>query len=171
MFTPRNLDGRNLYDKIDFMRDYELTLILSPVTSEAEVNDTTQELISFLQEEGGILYDQTFLGKKPLLAPVKHQTEGYLGLVRFGLHPEKLSSLEKKCKEKGQILRFMMLSRPPKRVEKSEKMILAKSSQSKQETLLTQQREPATQTPLEENREKKVDLQDIEEKLKEIFKE
>ena len=77
------------------MRNYDLTLIFSPLLSAEEANDQFQQFVSFVQEQGGILEDQRMLGKKPLLSPIRGSKEGYLALIAFSLSEEKLPAFEK----------------------------------------------------------------------------
>ena len=93
------LTERKYSARIQYMRNYDLTFIFSPLLAEEEVNDVFQEFASFIQEEGGILENQNLLGKKPLLAPIKKAKEAYLAAITFSLSEEKLPVLEKKCKE------------------------------------------------------------------------
>jgi ribosomal protein S6 len=136
------------------MRNYDLTLIFSPLLADEEANDLFQQFVSFVQEQGGILGDQRLLGKKPLLAPIRHAKEGYLAVITFSLNEEKLPNLEKKCKETPQILRFFIVKQA-KRVIKKARIIPIPEMAS---------------TPIQK-KEGKIDLQDIDEKLEEIFKE
>ena len=135
------------------MRNYDLTLIFSPLLASEEANDLFQQFVSFVQEQGGILADQRLLGKKPLLAPIQHAKEGYLAVITFSLNEENLSSLEKKCKETQQILRFFIVKQA-KRIVKKTRMFPV----------------PEIAASPVEKKEEKVDLQDIDEKLEEIFK-
>ncbi|MEK7542580.1 MAG: 30S ribosomal protein S6 [Patescibacteria group bacterium] len=134
------------------MRNYDLSLIFSPLLSDEEANDLFQQFVSFVQEQGGILEDQRILGKKPLLAPIRHFKEGYLAVVAFSLNEEKLPFVEKKCRETEQILRFF-IARQAKKVKKARVALTPKTA------------------PIEtQKKEEKIDLKDIDEKLEEIFK-
>ena len=135
------------------MRNYDLTLIFSPQLSDRETNDLFQQFVSFVQEQGGILENQHLLGKKPLLAPIRGDKEGYLSTVTFSLNQENLPALEKKCKETSQILRFL-LARKEKQAKKAK-------------IALTPETIPAPTL----KKEDKIDLKDIDEKLEETFKE
>jgi ribosomal protein S6 len=135
------------------MRNYDLTLIFSPLLSDEEANDLFQQFVSFVQEQGGILENQRLLGKRPLLAPVRNSKEGYLAIITFSLNEEKLPNLERKCKETKHIIRFFLI-RQQKRTKK------AKSIPT-----------PEISAVLLPKREEKTDLKDIDEKLEEIFKE
>lgn len=120
--------------------------------AEEEANDVFQKLVSFIQEQGGILEDQRLLGKKPLLAPVRGIKEGHLATIVFSLAEEKLQAIKETCNESGHILRFLLM----KRVRHAKKV----------KTPLA-----AAPTPIaEQKREEKVDLKNIDEKLEEIFR-
>ncbi|HCM36348.1 MAG: hypothetical protein A3J30_00895 [Candidatus Wildermuthbacteria bacterium RIFCSPLOWO2_02_FULL_47_9c] len=137
------------------MRNYDLTLIFSPSLSEQEANDQFQRLVSFVQEQGGILEDQRMLGKKPLLSPIRGSKEGYLALIAFSLSEDKLPTLEKECRGGEQILRFSL----------ARQMKKAKKAQAAPAPV------PASLPTSEVKKEEKIDLADIDEKLEEIFKE
>jgi len=135
------------------MRNYDLTLIFSPQLSDQETNDLFQQFVSFVQEQGGILENQRLLGKRPLLAPIQDNKEGYLSTVTFSLNEENLPALEKKCKETSQILRFFLA----RKEKKTKKARIAST--------------PEIIPAPTQKKEDKIDLKDIDEKLEEIFKE
>ncbi len=137
------------------MRNYDLTLIFSPLLSAEEANDQFQQFVSFVQEQGGILEDQRMLGKKPLLSPIRGSKEGYLALIAFSLSEEKLPAFEKECGGREQILRFS----------------LARQTKKAKKTQAAPAPVPASLQTGAQKREEKIDLADIDEKLEEIFKE
>ena len=94
------------------MRNYELTLILSANLAEEQVNNTIQKIASFLQEKGGILGNQDIKGKKPLLAPISKQVEGYVVVLKFTIGSEHITELEAQLKENEEVLRHMLLIAP-----------------------------------------------------------
>ena len=94
------------------MRNYELTLILAASLAEEQVHDIIQHISSFLQEKGGILGNQDIKGKKPLLAPIDRQTEGYVVVLKFTIAAEHIAPLEAELKENDQVLRHMLLIAP-----------------------------------------------------------
>jgi len=146
------------------MKDYEITLILSPHLTDEQANDILAELVSFIQDQGALLHDQNILGKKPLLAPIQSQKEGYLAFVGFNATPDKIASLEKKCKETQHILRFMLLVKPSRKAAKPPRILSTPT--------LNQQDRPREVVGGEKKVEKeKIELKDIDEKLKEIFEE
>lgn len=137
------------------MRNYDLTLIFSPLLADEEANDLFQQFVSFVQEQGAILADQRLLGKRPLLAPIRHAKEGYLAVITFSLNEENLPNLEKKCKETQQILRFFIVKQPKKVTKKKGRVAPT----------------PELAVAAAPQKEAKADLKDIDEKLEEIFKE
>jgi len=115
------------------------------------------------------LHNQTQLGLKPLLAPIQGQKEGYLAVIGLNATSEKIANLEKKCREMQHVLRFMLLIKPPKKMAKPPRILSTPSiAHQKQPTeLKSAESEEATH---EEKKGAKIGLQDIDEKLKEIFK-
>lgn len=133
------------------MKNYELTLILSPLLGEEEMNDLIGTLVSSLQEQGGLLSNQN-IGKRTKLAyPIKKQNESNITTLTFTFNPEKLKELEVKLKENTSILRYMLLNKITKVSE-----IIQKTPQLRPKT---------------DGTNVKADAKEIDEKLKEIFKE
>ena len=133
------------------MKNYELTLILSPLLGEEEMNDLIGTLVSSLQEQGGLLSNQN-IGKRTKLAyPIKKQNESNITTLTFTFNPDKLKELEVKLKENTSILRYMLLNKITKVSEITHK---------------TPQLRPKT-----DGTNVKADAKEIDEKLKEIFKE
>ena len=135
------------------MRNYELTLIFSPLLAEQEANDRFQRLVSFVQDQGGILENQRILGKRPLLAPIQKSKEGYLAAISCSVNEEKLPVLEKECAAQEHLLRFMI------------------TKQQKRKAKAASSPAPVRAREQEQQQEEKVDLADIDQKLEEIFKE
>src|SRR3990172_7407061 len=132
------------------MKNYDLTLILSPELLDEKANDLFQQFVSFVQEQGGILEDQRLLGKKPLLAPIRDSKEGYLATIAFSLNKENLPALDKKCRETQHILRFLVANQ----AKKPRKARIA----------LTPTLAPPPAVELSQRKEEKVDLKNIDEK-------
>jgi ribosomal protein S6 len=153
------------------MRNYNASLIFSPLLQEQQVNDILQQLASFVQDKGGILGTQDIRGKRPLLAPIHNVQEGYLATLSFTLLPEHLEGFEKTSGEQKEILRFLIAKQAKKR--KTKKQTLAPSPQpiSLPQTPEAEPIASKVSETLKEEKEEKVDLKDIDEKLEEIFKE
>lgn len=136
------------------MKNYELTYLISSELQEEEAKQLQGKIISFMQEDEGILVKENWPFRKKLAYPVKKQSQAYLAVLEFQLEPEKLANLEKKLKLENQILRYLMLFKPP--VKKTEITSLTRKS-----IVITEKLE----------KEKKVELKEIEKKLEEILNE
>jgi ribosomal protein S6 len=160
------------------MRNYDVTLIFSPLLEEQQANDILQQLLSLVQEQGGILGDQQFKGKRPLLSPIKKHKEGYLTAISFTLSPDHLETFEKFCKEQKDILRFLIAKQAKKRMKSQPSLArknppMASSTPDMPETggATVTKSSSAQKEKHDQSGEEKTDLKDIDEKLEEIFKE
>ena len=151
MFRLYHIDGEVVEWYTVSMRNYELTLIVSPEISEGAVNDIIGKVTTQIQEEGGIISKEEVLGRRKLPSFIQKHPSGYLTLVSFSMQPEQLTGVEKTIKEEKQILRHMLLSKPLKVREIP--------------TITT--KTPTTKTA---ESEEKINIEDIDKKLEEIFK-
>ncbi|OHA65980.1 MAG: hypothetical protein A3D64_02755 [Candidatus Wildermuthbacteria bacterium RIFCSPHIGHO2_02_FULL_49_9] len=135
------------------MRNYELALLLKVGVNESELQEFLGETTSLLQDAGALIMSQENKGKRFLLSPVKKHREAELAVVRFTLDPARLEGVAKNLKDKEKILRFILLSYLPR---KARELTMAKAAAV-----------PAHQENLEEHR---VEIEDIDKKLEEIFK-
>lgn len=143
------------------MRNYELTLILNPAISEEAVNDAVQKLISQIQEDGGILNKEEIQGKRRFHGLVGKAADGYLAVVSFVMQPERLPNIEKILKE-DHILRHLLVSKPTRKV--GEVPSIAQKSPSQPRISLAKDGKAG-------EAQEKVEIEDIDKKLEEIFKE
>ena len=128
------------------MKTYELTYLITPDLSEEETRAFQEKIIASLQEEGGILTEAGIISKKRLAYPIQKKIQVYLAVLTFQLNAEKLVNLEKKLKAEGQILRYIIIVKVPRK----EKVFRIKKA-------------------LPPPKEKKVELKEIEKKLEEIL--
>ena len=130
------------------MKYYELACLISPNLSEQELNSFSEKINSLVQEQGAIL-DKILPEKKIVLgSPIKKNTSAFFKILTFNLNPEKLNDLGKKLKENKEILRYFIISR----------------HQVKSKKLVSE--------PIKIQASKgKVELKDIDKKLKEILEE
>lgn len=138
------------------MRNYELTLILSPEKSESETNDMFQNLVAFIQDNGGILEKQNITPKRDLGVPIQKKKSGVLATLSFNIAQENLPEIEKKLKENTDVLRYMISKKSPIRIMKKR----AKRIET-----------PTLSTISQAKKEPKAEVKDIDKKLEEIFNE
>jgi len=124
------------------MKHYELTFLISPELSEEEIRGFQEKIISLIQEVGGTLDE--------VKTPVRKKMV-YLATLNFHLSPEKLGSLEKGLKSENQVLRYIILTKKvPEKVPKKVPEVVIKPKKIVKP-------------------EAKVELKEIEKKLKEIL--
>ncbi|TFG35857.1 MAG: 30S ribosomal protein S6 [Parcubacteria group bacterium] len=143
------------------MKPYEISYLISSELSEEEARAFQSKITSFVKEEGGISNEARIPLRKKLAYPIEKQNQAYLAFFTFQLNPEALVNLEKKLKAENQILRYLILIKNPLKPVKE------------RVRKLKHQTEPVD---FEENKayvekEKKVELKEIEEKLEEILRE
>lgn len=130
------------------MKYYDLTYLISPEVSEKDAQDLSQNIVNFLQKEGKFLESVKTPSKIKLAYPVKKKDKAYLSFLNFFLEPGKIGNLKKKLDSENNILRFLISSKEPPRVEVPKRI---------------------PKTPRKPVR-KKVELKEIEKKLEEILK-
>ncbi len=137
------------------MKSYELTFLISTDLAEEEAKQFQDKIISLIQTEGGILTTRSIILRKKLAYLIKKQIQAFLAILTFQIEPIKLINLEKKLKLESQILRYLILIKPP----------VKKMPARRKRVPEIVPKEP-TISPLK----KKVELKEIEKKLEEILK-
>ena len=129
------------------MKFYELTYLISPELSEAEIKNIQQKIDSFIQSKEGLLGTSIQPERIDLSYPIRKKAQAYLASLSFYLKSEDLKNLEKEVKSESNILRFLIsVKKKPKEVKVSKRTLTKKPE-----------------------KEKKAELKDIEEKLDEIL--
>ena len=140
------------------MRNYEHTILFSPLLTEEEVQGKLGKIGSQIQEQGGILERQNMLGKRRLGEAIGKHQEAYLGIVNFFANPDQQEQVNKALREEEAIIRILPLT---KRVYK----------QTVKQTKPARAKEPEASSLEEGKDENKVTIQEIDKKLEEIFRE
>lgn len=139
------------------MKSYELNYLISPDLSEEELNAFQEKINKWVQEEKGILGETNKPQKRILAYPIKKIVQAYLSSINFQLNPESLLNIEKKIKNEGQIIRYLILFKKPRKInEKKMRRIMKKL-------------EPPS-IKAEAPKKEKAELKTIEQKLDEILK-
>jgi ribosomal protein S6 len=140
------------------MKYYELTYLASPELSENEAKELQQKINSSVQNKGGILDFSSEISRIGLKYPIKKNNEAYLITLVFNLKQEDVPELEKEIKSEKKIIRFILFSK----IKAQEPEFEIDEMPKEKEAL-----EPAVVKKTE--KEKKVELKDIEKKLEEIL--
>jgi ribosomal protein S6 len=133
------------------MRYYELNYLIPAELSNEELRVTQEEINSFIKENGGVLDKYQNSSFVKLGYQIKGKERALLSVSNFYFEPEKLDILEKKLKADNKILRYLILISCPPRAplqKPLEKIRVSKTLPEKQ---------------------KKVEIKEIDKKLKEIL--
>ena len=95
--------------KDEQLRDYELTLIISPEVVAERFDTIIENLSQFITGKGGTISDVERWGKRRLAYPIKHFVEGSYVLSRFKLKPASGKELEANLRISEEILRHLLL--------------------------------------------------------------
>ncbi|MDP2909750.1 MAG: 30S ribosomal protein S6, partial [bacterium] len=118
----------------------------NPDLSQEETEELSKKIMDFITSETGIIIKSRKSEKRRLGCPVKEKNEGFLISAEFSIEPKKIKDLKKLLGEEQNILRHMLVIKPGE--EKEEKPL-----DSVRETKL-----------------KKVEIENIDEKIDEILK-
>jgi ribosomal protein S6 len=140
------------------MKYYELTYLASPELSENEAKELQQKINSSVQNKGGILDFSSEIFKINLKYPINKNNEAYLITLVFSLKQEDVPALEKEIKIEGKIIRFILFSK-----------IKAKEPEIEIEEITEEKKAVEPVITKKTEKEKKVELRDIEKKLEEIL--
>jgi len=128
------------------MRYYELAYLITPDLSDQQAKTLHQEIISLIQDKGGLLD----VCKEPegidLSYPIEKKEKAYLASIVFFLKPEEINNFKNEIESKKEILRFLLYTK------KRPKVVQAK-----------RKKEKVKEAP------KKAELKEIDKKLEEIL--
>ncbi|OGN89984.1 MAG: 30S ribosomal protein S6 [Chloroflexi bacterium RBG_13_46_14] len=92
------------------MRDYELTVVITPETSEEKLEALIESISRYVTSRGGAVSDLQRWGKRKLAYPIKHFIEGYYVLLQFKMKPLDGRELENNLRISEEVLRHLLIS-------------------------------------------------------------
>jgi len=144
------------------MKNYEITVLLSPDISDEEVKAYQQKVQTLITENAGIITETQSPLRRRLGYPIKDSAGlkkrgAYSLSLSFSMEPDKIESLDKKMKAEDEVLRSMIVYKKP---------ITIRITPEFTPKILKETELPAK---TEKIKEKKVELKEIEKKLDEIL--
>lgn len=140
------------------MNSYEILYLVPSLKSE-ELAKIQEKVKKIIQEKKGKIQEEKSLGLRDLAYPIKHHLKGYYYWLCFDFEPSFLKELEKTLKLESQILRFLIV----KHIKPKEKK---KITRPKFITKKLEKKEVLKEKP---KKEKKVTLEELDQKLEEIL--
>ena len=103
------------------MNNYETVFIVTPVLSEAQVQEVADKFQGVITENGGQLVNVEKWGLKKLAYPIQNKTTGFYFLVEFTGEGSLINTLETQYRRDERVIRFLTFKQDKYAVEYSEK--------------------------------------------------
>ncbi|MCX8015758.1 MAG: 30S ribosomal protein S6 [Patescibacteria group bacterium] len=142
---------------------YEIGCLLSGRLTEAELSGQIEKIKNAFQSVGAQLLKEAEFNKINLSYPIKKETEAYFGYFWFELEPDKLADFKEQLSYEKNILRYLIVTPPPKYKKLTSQPKLAKESKSAPQPI-------SEIAAASEEKKPEPDFEKLEEKLEEIQK-
>jgi small subunit ribosomal protein S6 len=91
------------------LRDYELTVILSPELSEEEVPSGVERVTELVAQKGGVVSEVDHWGRRRLAYPIGRFMEGNYVLTHIQMEPQSIAELEAGLELSDNVLRYLVV--------------------------------------------------------------
>ncbi len=91
------------------LRDYELTVIISPEVEDEKLEVAINNVSQFITQRGGVISGVDRWGKRKLAYPIEHFMEGYYVLAQFKMKPTLGKELEARLHISEEVLRHLLI--------------------------------------------------------------
>jgi len=150
-------------------KNYEVSYLLSPALTEAEVLAYVGKLAGLIEELGGAIRRAEQPRKLKLAYEIKKQENAYFGWTTFRLQPERIAEFEKRFKAYGETLRYLVLE---EQIEKRKPFIRSIGARTAvgfpAKMPMRDAREPVAHRAVA-TEDKRLDLEALDKKLEEIL--
>ncbi len=103
------------------MNNYETVFIVTPVLSEAQVQEVADKFQGVITENGGQIVNRENWGLKKLAYPIQKKTTGFYFLLEFAAEGDIINKLETQYRRDERVIRFLTFKQDKFAVEYSEK--------------------------------------------------
>ena len=103
------------------MNNYETVFIVTPVLSDAQVQEVADKFQGVITENGGQIVNVENWGLKKLAYPIQKKTTGFYFLVEFEAEGQLIEKLETNYRRDERIIRFLTFKQDKFAVEYSQK--------------------------------------------------
>jgi small subunit ribosomal protein S6 len=91
------------------MRNYELTVIVSPEVEEENLEGAVDQIKQFVVAGGGQVANVDIWGRRRLAYAINKHLEGYYAVFQTQIPPEALSELERSLKLSEEVIRYLLV--------------------------------------------------------------
>ncbi len=103
------------------MNNYETVFIVTPVLSEAQVQEVADKFQGVITENGGQIVNRENWGLKKLAYPIQKKTTGFYFFIEFTAEGSIIDTLETQYRRDERIIRFLTFKQDKYAVEYSER--------------------------------------------------
>ena len=89
------------------MNNYETVFIVTPVLSEAQVQEVADKFQGVITENGGQIVNREDWGLKKLAYPIQKKTTGFYFLIEFAAEGDIINKLETQYRRDERVIRFL----------------------------------------------------------------
>ncbi len=89
------------------MNNYETVFIVTPVLSEAQVQEVADKFQGVITENGGQIVNREDWGLKKLAYPIQKKTTGFYFLIEFTAEGDIVNKLETQYRRDERVIRFL----------------------------------------------------------------
>jgi len=147
-------------------KHYELTYIISTGVPETEHPEIKKAVDKILAKFNATITDTQDLGKKKFTYAIEKVRHGFYQVIEFNTLPDTIIKISEEFKLLPQVLRFLIITKKELTAEE-------KAKEQARKTAKEEKKEEAVKTETSEEKSKKevkkVSLEDLDEKLDEIF--
>ena len=91
------------------MRDYELTVVLSPEIAGEDLDNAIERVSQLITQKEGVITEVNRWGKRRLAYPIENFREGNYALIQLKLQPSRVAELDAKLKSWEEVLRHLLV--------------------------------------------------------------
>ena len=103
------------------MNNYETVFIVTPVLSDAQVQEVADKFQGVITENGGQIVSSEDWGLRKLAYPIQKKTTGFYYLIEFEGEGDLVEKLETQYRRDERVIRFLTFKQDKYAVEYSEK--------------------------------------------------
>ena len=103
------------------MNNYETVFIVTPVLSEAQVQEVADKFQGVITENGGQIVNRESWGLRKLAYPIQKKTTGFYYLMEFTGEGDIIEKLETQYRRDERVIRFLTFKMDKYAVEYAEK--------------------------------------------------
>ncbi len=101
------------------MNNYETVFIVTPVLSEAQVQEVADKFQGVITENGGQIVNREDWGLKKLAYPIQKKTTGFYYLIEFAAEGDIIEKIETQYRRDERVIRFLTFKQDKFAVEYS----------------------------------------------------